>query len=103
MIKFEYTGEESVEISGKTLSWGFCMNGKSMANKYCIRYWNEKEVLNESVVKCENFLVFVGAGARTSELKTRVEGTGWVGERLRDPMVWSVVVLRWLDAHWCWG
>lgn len=86
MIKFEYTGEEGVEISGKSLSWGFCMNWKSMSNKYRIRYWNKKEVLNESVVKCENFLAFVGVGARTSGLKTRVEGIGWVEERLRDPM-----------------
>lgn len=31
-------------------------------------------------------VVFVGVGARASGLKTRVEGTGWVGERWRDPM-----------------
>jgi hypothetical protein len=39
--------------------------------------------LSESVIKCENFLVFVGA----SGLKTRVEGFEWIGEQWMDPMV----------------
>lgn len=82
IIEFEYTGEEGVEVSGETLSWGR-MNCKGMANKDWIRYWNEKEVLNESVIQCENFLVFVGA----SGLKTLVEGIEWIGEQWTYPTV----------------